>query len=188
MIQHRLAVSSKNSQEKRAIPKRVADSEKLKMADRIVKKALQNYSMNELCDNISQEFESHGLILTEHEIKELARPENCSTEVVIKKINDVDLRQRFKAFSKCMTIDDLLDDAELFEELERIIQNPNHELTRRLNKDTLEDLSNSLKALKHKTAAAKFWRSASLWKVVAPLLALGVLISALAFYYARRKD
>jgi len=87
-----------------------------------------------------------------------------------------------------MTIDSLLDDPELLEELERIIKNPNHEFICKLDQSTINDLEGSVKVLKGKLRIAKFWRLVSLWKATAFLVALGVLISALAFYYAQRKD
>ena len=165
--------------------KKLKDKEKKEIMNRILNKAKEQ-TEDKLCDTICYELMSHELVISREEATKLAK--ECNYTKLMKTIEGADLKRRFKLFSENPSVDVLVDDAELLDEVKEAIRNPNHPFTKKLKANfkelTIEQVANSMKFIRYRAKWARVWRTATSWKTIVIFFGFIILVIAGVMWYA----
>ncbi len=136
---------------------------------------------------LSDEFMGHGLFVPAEEAKSFSQSQ-LTREALRKKIREVDTRRRFRQFMEYPQVDTLVEDSELLNEMERCLQDPENEFTKKIcthfHELSLAEVKNSIKGLRYRAKWVKVWKLITSPKFVFAIVGFIVFVVAAVLAYS----
>ena len=149
-------------------------------------------SANALEGIIKEELQSHGLLITEEEAKEMAKPGNLTKNRISKKIQELETQRKFKVFMEKPTANSLVEDSDLLNELDKVLKDPDNEYTKRIQSQlkelTIDQIQSSLKALRYRAKWVRVWNMITSWKAIAFIFAIVFVAVSYVLYRSMNKN